>query len=245
MAIVSATGVKRTPVALFSTFVMKRTNMHSTSVRVWDLPTRFFHWLLACCVVGLVVSAKINAFDWHFRLGYVMLALLVFRLIWGLIGGRWSRFTSFIYSPARLVRYLRGKDTEVMVGHSPLAALSVFALLGVLILQVASGLLSDDEISFSGPLTRFVSGEVVSQSTWYHAALGQYLIYGLVTLHVLAILVYVLRGKTLVRPMIHGDQQLPASVPASRDDAVSRILAIVTIAIVAGVSWWVSTLGTI
>ena len=74
--------------------------------RVWDLPTRVFHWVLACCVVGSVISAKIggNAMVWHMRLGYVVFTLLAFRLVWGLIGGRWSRFASFIYSPAAVLR---------------------------------------------------------------------------------------------------------------------------------------------
>ena len=82
-----------------------------TPVRVWDLPTRLFHWLLALAVVGSVVSAKIGggAMVWHFRFGYVVLILIGFRVLWGLVGGRWSRFASFIYSPATLWRYLRGQ----------------------------------------------------------------------------------------------------------------------------------------
>ena len=112
------------------------------TVRIWDLPTRLFHWALAACVIGLVITAKVggNAMEWHFRLGYAVLALLVFRVVWGLIGGRWSRFSAFLYSPARLVRYLRGNaHPEDSAGHSPLGALSVFALLAVLGAQVGTG----------------------------------------------------------------------------------------------------------
>jgi len=157
-------------------------------VRIWDLPTRLFHWLLALCVIGLVVSAKLGLMDWHFRLGYAMLTLLLFRLLWGLLGGRWSRFASFVPTPGRLWRYLQGSSAEAeSAGHSPLGALSVLALLGVLIAQVVSGLLSDDEIAFSGPLTRFVSGEWVGRATWFHADVGQYLVIGLVALQLLAI----------------------------------------------------------
>lgn len=89
------------------------------TVRVWDLPTRLFHWSLAATTIALVATAKLggNAMEWHLRLGYVMLALLVFRLVWGLMGGRWSRFASFLYSPTRLWRYLRGGG-EDDVGHS-------------------------------------------------------------------------------------------------------------------------------
>ena len=80
-------------------------------VRVWDLPTRLFHWVLALAVIGLVVTGKVggNAMVWHFRLGYVVFALLLFRLVWGLVGGHWSRFVAFIYAPATLIAYLRGE----------------------------------------------------------------------------------------------------------------------------------------
>ncbi|MEP6823730.1 MAG: cytochrome b/b6 domain-containing protein, partial [Ramlibacter sp.] len=81
----------------------------SKTVRVWDLPTRLFHWALVACVLGLVVTAYLPGtwIVWHSRLGYAVLALLLFRIVWGLVGGRWSRFGSFIYSPASVVRYLR------------------------------------------------------------------------------------------------------------------------------------------
>jgi cytochrome b len=215
------------------------------TVRVWDLPTRLFHWSLAATTIALVATAKLggNAMEWHLRLGYVMLALLVFRLVWGLVGGRWSRFASFLYSPTRLWRYLRGGG-EDDVGHSPLGALSVFALLAVLLLQVGSGLVSDDEIAFAGPLTRFVPGSVVGQATWYHKDVGQYLLYALVGLHLLAILFYVLvRKRTLVRPMLGGDKQLPRPASPSRDDMASRAGAAVVLALSGALAWWVSGLG--
>lgn len=217
------------------------------TVRIWDLPTRVFHWALAACVVALVITAKVggNAMVWHFRLGYVVLALLVFRLLWGLVGGRWSRFRAFLYSPARLWRYLRGQGhPDDGVGHSPLGALSVFALLLVLAAQVGTGLLSDDEIAFSGPLTRFVSNAVVGQATGYHKEIGQYLVLGLVALHLLAVVFYItVRRHRLVRPMLHGDKELPHPATPSRDDLASRAAALVALALGAGLAWWVSTLG--
>ena len=216
-------------------------------VRIWDLPTRLFHWALAAAVIALVVTAKVggNLMEWHFRLGYCVLALLVFRLVWGLVGGRWSRFSTFLYSPGRLVRYLRGTPhPEDGVGHSPLGALSVFGLLGVVAAQVATGLLSDDEIAFAGPLTRFVSNAVVGQATSYHKEIGQFLVLGLVGLHLLAVIFYVVvRKQRLGRPLVGGDKDLPAPAPAARDDAVIRILALVVFALSAALAWWVSTLG--
>lgn len=217
--------------------------MQHISIRIWDLPTRLFHWVLAIAVVGLVVTAKTGAMDWHFRLGYVVLALLAFRLVWGLVGGYWSRFSSFLYTPGQFARHFSGKE-DLSNGHSPLGALSVIALLLVLILQVLSGLMSDDEISVSGPLTRFVPGEWVSTATWWHADVGQYLIYALVGLHVLAIVVYALRGKRLVGPMITGDKQLPPATRPSRDNAATRIAAFVVAAAAGGLAWWVSGLGS-
>lgn len=218
----------------------------SHTVRVWDLPTRLFHWTLSATVVALVVTAKVGggAMVWHFRLGYVVLALLVFRLAWGLVGGRWSRFSHFLYSPARLVRYLRGQPhAHDGVGHSPLGALSVFALLGAVAVQVTTGLLADDDIAFSGPLTRFASRATVGQATEYHTEIGQYLVMGLIALHVVAIAFYVLvRRHRLIRPMLHGDRLLPFSVPASRDDAAKRLLAAVLFALSSAFAWWVSRL---
>ncbi len=217
-----------------------------TSVRIWDLPTRLFHWALAACVVALVITANVggNAMPWHFRFGYCVLALLVFRVVWGLIGGHWSRFHTFFYSPARLVRYIRGDHpSDDTIGHNPLGALSVFVMLAVLAAQVASGLLSDDEIAFSGPLTRFVSNATVSLATGYHTEIGQFLVLALVGLHIVAILFYVgVRKQSLVRPMIDGNKTLPTATRPSRDDAASRVAALVVLAFSATLSWWVSSL---
>ena len=101
-------------------------------VRVWDLPTRVFHWLLALAIIGSVVSAKIGgvAMVWHMRLGYLVFTLLAFRLLWGLVGGRWSRFGSFLHAPATTLRYLRGQHRSAEhldVGHNPLGSFSVIA----------------------------------------------------------------------------------------------------------------------
>lgn len=208
-------------------------------IRVWDLPTRLFHWTLAAAVVGAVLSAKIGgaAMTWHFRLGLLVMGLLVFRLVWGLVGGRWSRFSSFVFSPATLLRYLRSprqQGERLDVGHSPLGALSVFAVLAVLLLQVATGLVADDEIANVGPLNRFVAGTTALLATGWHKTYGQWLVISLAALHVAAIGLYYFRRKTdLVRPMIHGDKWLPADTPASTDGAASRLRALVLAALIA------------
>ncbi|HCY16291.1 MAG: cytochrome B [Curvibacter sp. GWA2_64_110] len=207
-------------------------------VRVWDLPTRIFHWALAACVVASVVTGQVGgaAMDWHFRIGYAVLALLLFRLGWGLVGGHWSRFSSFLYSPSTLLRYLRGQGgPELSVGHNPLGAGSVFALLFFLLAQVATGLISDDEIASSGPLTSLVPGTWVSQATWYHSSIGKLVLIGLVALHLAAIVFYLWRKReNLVRPMLLGDKEVEQLQPSSRDDARTRLLALVLLAICAG-----------
>lgn len=205
--------------------------MTRVQVRVWDLPTRLFHWALVLCVLGSVLSAKIggNAMIWHARLGYAVLALLGFRLAWGLVGGRWSRFASFLYSPAALLRYLRGQPREgdhFDVGHNPLGAFSVLAMLAWLGLQVGSGLIADDEIAFSGPLVAWVSSEVSLAWTHYHKSYGQWGLFLLLGLHLLAIAFYRWRRQDLIGPMLSGDKQLSAAVPASADSWGTRVFAL-------------------
>ena len=200
------------------------------TTRVWDLPTRLFHWLLAIAVIGLVVTGQIGGswMDWHFRLGYCVLTLLLFRLVWGFVGGHWSRFANFFYSPRTIWRYMRGQGTaEQGVGHNPLGFLSVLGLLGVTLLQVASGLFSDDEIATTGPLSKFASGEWVSRASDYHTEVGKIVLLVLFVLHIAAIVFYrIKRGQNLVSPMLNGDKQTPTGMPSARDDWASRSMAL-------------------
>lgn len=219
------------------------------TVRIWDLPTRLFHWLLAVSVIGLIVTAKVggDAMNWHFRLGYVVFALLLFRLVWGFVGGRWSRFASFFPTPTRLGRYLRGRARpEDHAGHNPLGAFSVLAMLLVLAAQVGTGLFSDDDIAFAGPLTGLVAGSTVRAASSYHKDVGQLLVIGLVALHLLAIAFYFFaKRKNLVRPMVTGDKTRAevGGVTAATDGFRRRALALVLIALAAGVVTWVVKLG--
>ncbi len=225
------------------------TDSTKQTVRVWDLPTRLFHWLLATAVITSVVTAKIggNAMAWHFRSGYCIFVLLAFRLLWGMVGGRWSRFASFLYPPATVLRYLRGAQRageRLEVGHNPLGSYSVFAMLGILILQVATGLVADDDIDNVGPLNKFVSSAVANQASGWHAKVGQWLIIALVLLHLLAIAFYVARKHIdLVRPMVNGDKALPIGTLSSADGLPQRLLAAALLAACAGLVGWVVSLG--
>ncbi len=219
------------------------------TIRVWDLPTRLFHWLLAAAVIGLVITANVggNWMNWHLRLGYAVLTLLLFRLVWGFVGGHWSRFGSFLYAPSSLIAYLKGRaKPEHRVGHTPLGALSVFALLFVLMAQVTTGLMSDDEISFFGPLVRFVSGDTVALATSYHKNIGKFVVIALIVLHVAAIVFYKwVKKESLVRPMVVGDKHLTVSsaVPQALDSAGSRILALLVLGACGGAVAWLVRLG--
>ena len=222
---------------------------HTTvQVRVWDLPTRTFHWVLACCVFGSIASAWTggNAMVWHFRFGYAVFTLLAFRLVWGLVGGHWSRFGNFIYAPAATVRYLTGKsrpDEHHDVGHSPIGAFSVFGVLALLAAQVGTGLFADDEISNTGPLQPLVSGATSLALTRWHKGYGQWLIVGLIVLHVAAIAYYLsARRRNLVLPMLTGDKQLTVPAPHAVDDIRSRSLAALLLAACAGLVGWVVNL---
>ena len=216
---------------------------------MWDLPTRLFHWALVLCFVGSIASVKIggNAMVWHLRFGYAVFALLAFRLVWGFVGGRWSRFASFLYSPAdaaALPARQGRSDEHLDVGHTPLGSASVFAMLLFLSAQVASGLFADDEIATTGPLNKFVSGATGLLLTGYHkhdravgadrpgpAARGGHP-------HLPAAAC----AGDLIGPMISGDKLLPAGVPASDDDQATRALAVMLLTVCAAVVAWLVTI---
>ena len=218
-------------------------------VRVWDLPTRLFHWVLTLTVIGSLVSSQIggNAMIWHTRLGLVVLALLIFRLVWGFAGGYWSRFASFLYGPRSVVAYLRGDSGpggRYDIGHSPVGSLSVWALLGLLAVQVATGLVADDEIATTGPLNRFVSDATASVAGGWHTEFGKWLLIVLVIAHIAAVLYYLWRKQqNLIGPMVHGDMPLPPGTPASADGTGQRLAAALTLTAAAALAWWVGSLG--
>jgi cytochrome b len=224
--------------------------VHTHSVRIWDLPTRLFHWLLAALVVGLVVSGNIgaNAMPVHALLGQAVLALVLFRLVWGFVGGHWSRFTTFLPTPQRLQAYwqsLQRPASHVHVGHNPLGALSILAMLLILLLQVGSGMISDDEIAFTGPWAVLAPSEWVSWATSYHKTWGKTLLLGLVTLHLLAILFHRLRLRhNLIPAMLHGNQEaLPGTLP-TRDGLGQRVWALVILLGCAAMVRWLAAFGS-
>lgn len=219
----------------------------ANKIRIWDLPTRLFHWSLAACIVGLAATGYTggSAMNWHARIGYAVLTLLLFRLVWGVVGGRWSRFSSFIYSPRSVINYLRGRPhPDHLIGHNPLGAASVFAMIAVLLAQVATGLVGDDDTSFTGPLNRFVQSGKGLAATWYHKRVGQWLLLALVLLHIGAVLYYLIRRKdNLIKAMIDGDKTLSRPAPESSDTAGTRLLALAVLGACGAAVAWLVTLG--
>lgn len=171
---------------------------------VWDLPVRLFHWLLVASVIGAFVTAKIggNAMIWHGRLGLVILGLLVFRIVWGLVGSTYARFLHFVRGPQAILAYLHGHWQGQ--GHNPLGALSVLGLLGILLAQAITGLFANDDIAFYGYLAKLIETDCSNDMTRIHHLLEKLLML-LVALHIAAILFYArIKKHNLVKPMISG-----------------------------------------
>lgn len=211
---------------------------------VWDLPTRLFHWVLAVLVSISITTGLLGGFeimDYHMLSGYGILTLVVFRLVWGLVGNQHARFASFIQGPSAIRHYLqqlRGqRPATPHVGHNPLGGLSVLALLATLLVQAGTGLFTTDDIMLEGPLLHLVSDNTSGKLTALHTNLA-WGIMGLVLLHLLAIGYYWLaRADNLVLPMLTGWRRL-AITPNASNPWLRGLLAFCVIA--AGVYYLVT-----
>ena len=185
--------------------------------------------------MGAVICVNIGGYwmQWHAYFGYAVLSLVLFRVLWGFIGAVHSRFITFVPSPQRLIAFLGGKAGSGL-GHNPLGSLSVIALLLVVGVQASTGLFTDDDIAFQGPLAKYVSGATVSLLSRIHA-LNSNILFGLIGLHLLAIAYHQwVRRESIVMPMIDGDKELdiedagkglPASMLRASEDGVRQRIA--------------------
>jgi cytochrome b len=226
-----------------------KTNLNTNQkpvVRVWDLPTRLFHWALATCVIGAIITVNVGGLymEWHVRFGIAALCLVIFRIIWGFIGSRYARFTQFVKGPKGIFAYLKGSNpSKPDAGHNAIGGWSVMFMLGVIGAQAFTGLFSTDDIMTQGPLNAYVSNATAETFTSFHHLLSNAVI-ALIVVHLLAITVYALRGKRLLPPMITGNVQaseLAPNTPSAQDDIKLRLLAFVLIAMLSagGVYLWV------
>lgn len=210
-------------------------------VRIWDLPTRLFHWAFAVLVIVAWLTGEFAGSDWrhwHMRFGYAALALLTFRLLWGFAGSRYARFAGFPLSLRAAFRPMQPRANGA--GHSPLGALSVYALLASVAVQVVTGMMSSDDYN-EGPWLQFVSERTASLMGTVHAV-NQWVLLALVALHLAAIAWYSLRGKPLVRAMLTGDRSDVAGAPAAEDGLPVRMRALVLALLAVALTAVVATL---
>ncbi len=210
-------------------------------VPVWDAPVRLFHWVLAALVVFSFVTGKIAGgwLEWHMRSGYAILALLLFRIAWGVVGSETARFSSFVRGPRAGLEYAKGlaaRRRPKIAGHNPLGGWMVLFMLAILLLQAFAGLFVDDEIATQGPLAANVSNAFVARATTLHRY-NEWVIVGAVALHLAAVGAYhwVMRVN-LVGPMLHG--HMPAAAVARPPRMGSMALAAVLFAGACAVVYW-------
>jgi cytochrome b len=188
-------------------------NEVSQPISVWDWPVRLFHWLLTLAVAGLVFTGQEggDALSQHALLGYGVLGLLGFRLIWGFIGSATARFSQFLTRPGKVLAYWRLPRDEKAnwLGHSPPGAYAVMLMLALLFAQALTGLMADDEIAFTGPLAAWVPGSWSVWATWYHKSIGKPAILSMIALHLSAIAYYAIVLRIpLLGAMIFGKREL-------------------------------------
>jgi cytochrome b len=200
------------------------------SVRAWDTPTRLFHWALAILVICAWISYRFAEdlgdalLVWHRTNGLAVLILLVWRLLWGLVGSSTSRFSSFVRSPTAAIGYARdlvsGRPRRFL-GHNPLGAWMVMALLGALFIHAGLGLFAIDENDLTGgPLSSLVSEETNKWARSRHAFTFEALLLPLIAIHIVANALYgLLKKEPLIKAMLTGLK--PA---AAYEDAAEAVI---------------------
>jgi cytochrome b len=212
-------------------------DIEKRTVRVWDWPVRLTHWALLLCVVGCFGTAEYGWLDmqWHFYFGYAVLVLVIFRVLWGFFGSEYARFASFLPSPKLLVDYLRGRALPTL-GHNPLGALSVLAMLGLLLLQGISGLFNSDQVLWFGPLSEAVSRRIAD---WMHDAhqWGETALLIFIGVHIAAIAFYQLfKRQQLIIAMFTGRKH--CTDPSQRDARMAPWwLALLLLSLSAAALW--------
>ncbi|UFN50024.1 cytochrome b/b6 domain-containing protein [Roseomonas sp. OT10] len=225
---------------------MTTTQESRVPVRVWDGWVRLTHWVIALLLPLSWWSGTQARWELHFLSGFTILALVLFRLAWGLVGSDTARFTRFLRPPLEGLRHLshltrREPDTEL--GHNAAGGWMVLVLLGLLLLQTVTGLMADDQILTRGPLAARVPPAVSDQATAIHLRAYWFLL-AAAGLHVLAVLAYaLLKRQDLVRPMVTGVKRLPAGFAHRAPRLGSPVLGAVLLAAAAAAVWGISQLG--
>jgi cytochrome b len=208
-------------------------DLTSRLVLVWDAPIRLFHWLTVLLVAVCYATERLNWMVWHVWLGTVLLALVFFRLLWGVLGSETARFHRFLASPAAALHHLAQlfrREPDHEVGHNAAGGWMVMVLLALLLGETLSGLYVNNEVADEGPLSEMVPAPVANAVTALHEWLW-YALLSAIALHVIAIAAYaVVKGHHLLRPMVTGRKSLPTSVAAPHTVPFRRAVFLLLIA---------------
>ncbi len=200
-------------------------NIQLRRVRVWDLPTRLFHWLVVLLLLAAYVTWRLNWMDWHVWIGEAVLTVVLFRILWGCFGSDTARFARFLAGPGAAVRHLAHslrREPDRQVGHNAAGGWMVLLLLSLLLVEPLTGLFVNNEVANEGPLGELVPASVDNAVTALHAYLWDALL-AAAALHILAIAVYAFaKGHNLIAPMLSGDKSLPVDVAAPRMARAAR-----------------------
>lgn len=205
--------------------VAKGMTGNDRKILVWDAPTRLFHWLVVALVIAAYVTLKLDWMNWHAWIGDSLLALLFFRVLWGFWGSDTDRFSRFVAPPREALGHLAKMfrhEPDRQVGHNPAGGWMVLLLLVLLFGETLSGLYVANDVADEGPLTELVPAPIADAITALHWIFW-YALLAAVTVHVLAVLVYLVAKKqNLVLPMVTGRKTLPAGVPPPRMGDTAR-----------------------
>jgi cytochrome b len=213
------------------------------SVRVWDAPTRCFHWAIVCLITTSWITAETGLIKLHLWSGSLLLTLLIFRIAWGLVGSTTARFRHFVTRPRTAIRYLRslmqGVEKLSYRGHNPAGGWMVVVLIMVLGLQVATGLFANDDVHFNGPLAGMISKEMSDRLTELHGTLFNFILL-LVWVHVVAVCFYLfVKDENLIGPMFTGKKKSAHLPPGLNLRFTNPLFALLLWALSAGIVWWI------
>lgn len=214
----------------------------STLVRVWDMPTRLFHWMLVILMVFSWYSADQGYMDVHLWSGCIFLTLLLFRISWGFLGSTTARFSNFLQLPPKVMDYLKalfGNNKPLYAGHNPAGGLMVIVLISTLLTQTITGLFSNDGVRFHGPLALSVTLDMSDRLTELHGIIFNGILI-LVWLHLVAIFFYwLVKGENLIKPMVTGYKyrdHLPKQLNLS---FTHWNVALIVLSVAAGIVGWI------
>ena len=208
-------------------------------VRVWDLPTRLFHWIAVLLMALAYATWRLNWMGWHERLGEALLALVLFRLAWGFVGSDTARFTRFLATPAAAWRHLAHalrREPDAQAGHNPAGGWMVLLILALLLGETLTGVFVANDVADVGRFTAMTPAGIANAIDAAHTLLWDALL-AAIALHVLAIIVYgFVKGQNLVWPMIAGSKRLPNSVPPPHLAGAARAVLVLAAAVAVAIA---------